>query len=140
MWDALPSLSRVGRSHPLRQPICTIETQVLKQLLSGLGELSAFKEYIGYDAYSTGLFQHNGGTNTATFLSIGTSGKYIFSGGNLNINAGFESQGILDFNNGSGVVLANNAIINFAQGGSILNASSATLTIGSNSLLIVPNN
>ena len=33
MWDALPSLSRVGRSHPLRQPICTIETQVLKQLL-----------------------------------------------------------------------------------------------------------
>jgi hypothetical protein len=36
MWDALPSLSRVGRSHPLRQPICTIETQVLKQLLRDL--------------------------------------------------------------------------------------------------------
>jgi hypothetical protein len=37
MWDALPSLSRVGRSHPLRQPICTIETQVLKQLLNQKG-------------------------------------------------------------------------------------------------------
>jgi hypothetical protein len=48
MWDALPSLSRVGRSHPLRQPICTIETQVLKQLLrSAVASHSQEKEKKG---------------------------------------------------------------------------------------------
>ena len=46
-------------------------------------QLSAASEYIGYAPSATALVQQTGGTNTATFLSIGAGGQYQFSGGTL---------------------------------------------------------
>ena len=106
--------------------------------LSGTGQLSAKNEYIGYDPAAIGLFIQTGGTNTVSFLSINASGRYALSGGTLNNIGGLENRGTLDFDNGNGQLSANNAIINFTLGGSVLNATSSTLTIGANSLLIIP--
>jgi hypothetical protein len=101
--------------------------------------LSAAQEYIGYNASATALLQQTNGTNTTSYLSISSKGTYKLSSGTLQINGiGLENLGTLDFNNGSAELNASNAIINFTQGGSVLNSQSATLTIGTNTLLIVP--
>ena len=44
--------------------------------LSGSGLLSATNEYIGYNSAATALFQQTGGTNSVTYLSIGSGGRY----------------------------------------------------------------
>jgi len=107
--------------------------------LNGTGQLSASREYIGYNATATALLEQSGGTNTANYVSIGTNGEYIFTGGTLQINGGLDNQGVLDFDGGPAVMnAANNTIINLAlPGGEIRNTQSASLTIGTNSLLIV---
>ena len=108
--------------------------------LTGTGQLSAKCEYIGYSNSAAALFLQSGGTNTATFLLIGATGQYRLSGGVLQINGGLENLSTLDFEGGSATLNASSSIINFARPGSILkNAHLASLAIGPNSLLIVPN-
>src|SRR5689334_16075836 len=46
MRNALPSLSRVGRSHPLCRPTCSGEIQVLKRLLTNLDYLCLANTHI----------------------------------------------------------------------------------------------
>jgi fibronectin-binding autotransporter adhesin len=107
--------------------------------LSGTGQFSANREFIGFNPDATALFQQSGGTNTATYISLATNGQYKFSGGVLQINGGLDNQGILDFDDGSAVLNAANSIVNLGQPGSVLNnTQQATLNIGANSLLIVP--
>ena len=65
--------------------------------LSGTGQLSTTNEFIGYNSAAAAVFQQSGGTNTATSLTIGPSGRYRLSGGTLQIaNGGMISQGIFD--------------------------------------------
>ena len=56
--------------------------------LGGTGQLSAANENISYNSAATALFQQTGGTNAANTLAIGTSGRYLFSGGTLQIGSG----------------------------------------------------
>ena len=101
--------------------------------------MSTQTEYIGYNSAATGLFQQSGGTHTASYLSIGQNGQYLFTGGALQINGGLDNQGILDFGGGTATMtVAANSIVNLADGGSVLNSQGASLSIGANSLLIVP--
>ena len=83
------------------------------------------------------MFQQSGGINTAHFVSIGNHGQYKYTGGSLQIEGGFENRGILDFDGSSAVINVANSILNFAKGGSVVNAQAATLTLGAHSLLIV---
>ena len=102
--------------------------------------LSANYEFIGLHG-SSGVFQQSGGTNIIkSGLSIRTTGQYKLSSGTMQISGGLANMGILDFDNGPGILNASaNSLINLAlPGGSLLNTGSATLNVGAGSLLIVP--
>ena len=64
--------------------------------MGGASQLSAASEYIGYAPVATALVQQTGGTNAATFLSIGAGGQYQFSGGTLQAGSGIANQGVFD--------------------------------------------
>jgi autotransporter-associated beta strand protein len=107
--------------------------------LSQSGVLAAVSEYLGAAAPATACFQQTGGSNSTTYLSIGGSNaRYLLSGGTLQINGGLASTGTLDGGGGTGVLsIANSSLVDFSQG-NIVNAGSASLTIGAGSLVIVP--
>jgi hypothetical protein len=106
--------------------------------LSGSGQLTAASEYVGYRAGATALFRQSGGNNTTSFLSFGTGGRYLLTGGTLTAINGFVSAGTLDGGNSPATTrVAGPAIVDFSQG-TIMNAASTSLSIGANSLLIVP--
>jgi autotransporter-associated beta strand protein len=105
--------------------------------LGGNGSLSAANEYVAYGGGSSALFQQTGGTNTTGILSIGSGGKYIFTGGSLGIGNAFTCLGTFDAQNGAGSLsFPGSAIADFSQG-SILNTASTSLALGPNSLLIL---
>ncbi len=101
--------------------------------LSGSSLLSAFTEQIGS---SDSIFQQTGGTNTAAFIDVG-SGYYLLGGGLLQVNGGLHTgDGTLDGGGGSAAIVAGSGSIVDLTG--VVNAASMSLSVGSNSLLIVP--
>jgi autotransporter-associated beta strand protein len=104
--------------------------------LSGTGQLSAKYEYIGFSG--TGSFTQTGGTNSSEYIKICTNGAYTLSSGTMQIKGGLALAGTLDLSGNSTTITASNVILDFAQGGSIHNASLATLNVGTNSLVIIP--
>ena len=106
--------------------------------LSGTALLQASgREQIGLDDDNTGLFQQTGGTNKASLLTIGKSGRYELKGGTLVISYGFRNEGILDCGNSSATLsIPGNSIVDLSKG-SIVNAKTISLNIPSNSILIV---
>ncbi len=106
--------------------------------LSGSSILQSQTEYIGYSG--SGIFNHVSGLNMAGIVSVGSSGRYQFGGGTLQIVAGggFVSQGVFDATGSAGLLdVTGSAIIDFSQRLPI-NSGSMSLSIGPNSLLIVP--
>ncbi len=84
------------------------------------------------------MFQQSGGSNTANYLSIGRYGRYVQSGGTLSlINGSLVNQGTFDGGGGTGSLIASSAIVNLSQG-AVQNTCSMSISIDSNSLLIVP--
>ena len=104
--------------------------------LSSSGLLSATNEYIGYNSAATALFQQTGGTNSVTYLSIGSGGRYQLGGGTLQIGAGLIDSGIFDGGNSPAVLSGSNCILDFSAG--TLQNVGSTLVNLTNSLLIVP--
>ena len=108
--------------------------------LSGSGLLSAASEYVGYDPGATALFQQSGGSNATSFLSIGSGGRYLLSGGTLNItgNGGISNQGVIDFTNSDATLtIGSSCIVDLSQG-TLTKVKAMTVSVGANSLLIVP--
>ena len=108
--------------------------------LSG-GTLTADSELVGTlpsNSYvgGTGTFKQTGGTNTARYVIVKEGCRYELTGGTLNVTQ-MDLFGTLDFGNGDATLSGSGAIVNLA-GGTVLNTSNATLTIGPNSLLVVP--
>ena len=100
--------------------------------------MSAPNEYIGYNSAATALFQQTGGMNSVTYLSIGSSGRYQLSGGTLQINSGLADSGIFDGGNSSAVLSSSsNCILDFSAG-TLQNVGATVVSMGGNSLLIVP--
>ena len=105
-------------------------------VLGGSGHLSAAAEFI--NAYSSGLLQQSGGLNTTDSLFIGTSGTLQLSGGTVQLNGNLVNQGAIDGAGGRGVLsIAGSTIADFSQG-SLVNAGSMSVTVGPDSLVIVP--
>ena len=108
--------------------------------LSGNAVLSASGEYIGYYTPSSALFQQTGGSNSTSYLSIASGGKYFLGGGTMQLAAGggFVNSGTLDCGNANGVLdIVGSSIFDLSQG-TLQNTGSAFLNLGPNSLLIVP--
>ena len=99
--------------------------------------MSAVVEYIGSGLAAAALFQQTGGTNTAGLVSIAPGGYYRLSGGAIQVSGGFANAGVLDGGNAPAVInIAANSLVDLS--GSIVNCGSTSITIGANSLVIVP--
>ena len=103
--------------------------------LSGNSQLSASSEYVGNYA-SAGTFTQSGGTNVVSSLTISTSGSYLLGGGALQVGGEFFNQGIFA-GNGTPVILSAGGILDLTSG-TWQKLSTISLSIGANSLLIVP--
>ncbi len=107
--------------------------------LSGSGVLSTYSESIGLSG--DGTFVQTGGSNSVTALSIGPFGRYQFSGGTLQVNAlgiGIASQGVFDATASTGLLnVSGSEVVDLSQA-TLLNTGSMSLSIGPNSLLLLP--
>ena len=100
--------------------------------LSG-GQLLSTNEYIG--SSSSGAFTQTGGMNSVAMLSIGSSGSYLLGGGSLQV-ANMVNHGL--FAGGSiAAVLDGNGIVDLS-GGTLQDTDNISVSMGANSLLIVP--
>jgi hypothetical protein len=86
----------------------------------------------------TGGLVQSGGTVTATFVDIMSSGTYDALGGTFNVMQRLNVYGGLDFGGSSAVLnLGKNVFANFVRG-DVLNAQNATFTGGAGSLMSFP--
>ncbi|MGO9112862.1 MAG: beta strand repeat-containing protein [Thermoguttaceae bacterium] len=101
--------------------------------LSGGLLLTSFEQIQGAQS----VFQQTGGTNMASAVII-SGGRYLLSGGLLELSSGLQTAGgTLDCGGGSATIqIGSNSIVDLT--GSVVNTASTSLTIGANSLLIVP--
>jgi autotransporter-associated beta strand protein len=104
--------------------------------LSGNGQLSAAGEYVGYAAGATAAFQQTGGRNTTSLLSIGNGSSYLFGGGLLQVNGSLLNQGTFSGSGTPATLIADN-ILDMSSG-TWQNLGAISLSMGANSLLIVP--
>ena len=104
--------------------------------LSGSGHVLATGEYLAFTASATAAFQQTGGTNTTSLLSIGNGGRYLLAGGLLQVNGSLVNQGTFSGGGTSAALSANN-ILDLTSG-TWQNLGEVSLSMGSNSLLIVP--
>ena len=102
--------------------------------LSGNSLLSAVNEYVG-GAAATGSFQQTGGANTVSELTISSGGSYQLAGGTLSVT-GFVNQGVFSGGGASAAISASGMVD--LTGGTWQNLGNISLSMGPNSLLIVP--
>jgi fibronectin-binding autotransporter adhesin len=108
--------------------------------LSGSGQLSVKREYVGYSSQSTALFQQTGGSNSAYYVSVSSGGKYVLSGGTLSLRyGGLSNQGVFDGGNGGGLLRGDDYSIVDLSRGQCVNVGSLSVSMGTSSLLVVPN-
>ena len=104
--------------------------------LSGSGRLQALAENISLSADAAALFQQTGGANTVSLLSIGGNGTYLLAGGTLQVCYSLLNHGIFA-GGGTSATLSGSGIWDLS-GGTLQNLGSISVSIGVNSLLIVP--
>ncbi len=104
-------------------------------LLSGSGVLVSSAEFVGNSR--SGAFTQSGGSNAVGNLSIAVSGRYQFSGGTLQISS-FVNQGIFDATGSSGLLATGGSAIIDVSRAALVNTGSMSLTVGANSLLLIP--
>ena len=104
--------------------------------LSGSGILSAGYESL-WGGNGSGVFKQSGGMNAATFLAIGTSSTYSFTGGTLQVSGGLQNKGIFDGGEAAGTLTLRGSVILDFTTGSIVNTEAMSLAVGANSLVLV---
>jgi mucin-19 len=105
-----------------------------RYVLNGTGQLSTDAEQI----YQNGLFQQSGGTHTASAVYIASDGQFQLSGGTLNIDGiNLDNRGIFDGCGATASLNAKNCIVDLCNG-QLKNVGSMSVSMGDNSLLIVP--
>ena len=79
-----------------------------------------------------------GGANTATTLSIASGGDYLFSGGTLQVGGSLTNLGTFDGGGRAATLIGGpSAIVNLSQG-TLQNTGSLSVSMGANSLLLLP--
>ena len=101
--------------------------------LAGPGVLCAGSETVG----SSGTLVQTSGSNSPGLLNIGSSGYYRFGGGTLQTNS-LLNEGVFDATQSRGFfTVAGNSLVDLSKA-VLVDTSSMTVSIGPNSLLIVP--
>ena len=94
------------------------------------------------DSFSTSgasaLFKQSGGVNSTSYLAIGPGGRYQFTAGTLAINGGLQNWGVFDGAGGQGTLIVSASSVVDLSLGSTVNTGSMSLSIGADSLLIIP--
>jgi hypothetical protein len=106
--------------------------------LRGSGQLSAAEEYVGVEG--TAEFLQNGGANTVGYLSVGSQGQYVLTGGSLLITdqGAVQLYGVLDLGNSTASISAGqDTFLDFSRG-TLSGSGQASLNVGLNSLTIFP--
>ena len=101
--------------------------------LSQTGELHVEE----LDIRAQGKFMQSGGTNTVKYLTGEAAGRYELTGGDLAITRKVDYQGDFDFAGTASTLAIPSGIVDISNV-SFLNAGSATLALGSDTLLIEP--
>jgi len=104
--------------------------------LSGSGQLSAGSEAVSSCSWGPATFLQSGGTNTVSSLSIGSSGVYLLAGGVLQVNGTFLNNGVFA-GSSTPATLSDNNILDLSSG-TWQNLGALSVSMGANSLLIVP--
>jgi hypothetical protein len=136
--DGAGTFNHSGGANTISNSLCVGGAKGIYNL-SGTGQLSATNEYIDGRG-DTALLQQTGGANTASYISIGTKGRYNFTAGTLQLNGSLINQGVFDFAGGSGIWNIAHGITNISSGNLPINTQAASLNVDANSLLIVPTN
>jgi autotransporter-associated beta strand protein len=102
----------------------------------GGGLLSAANMNIGLSS-SLAAFSQTGGSTSAGLILVGTGGRVVVGGGSLTVNSGLTNQGVFDGAGGSASIAATNSIVDFSAG-TLQNVGAMSVSIGLNSLMIVP--
>ncbi len=103
--------------------------------LSGNGILSTGNENIGLPTGGTAIFQHSGGANSTVGLYLSNRGSYVLGGGSLQV---FGIANKWTFSGGaSPAVLIDSGILDLSTG-AWQNLGNISVSMGTNSLLIVP--
>ena len=105
-------------------------------ILSGTSQLSADGEYVGFASGATATFQQTSGTNSTWLMSIGSDGSYLLAGGLLQVSYGLTNQGTFSGGTAAAALSASN-ILDLTSG-TWHNLNSISLSMGTNSLLVVP--
>ncbi|MGO9110647.1 MAG: autotransporter-associated beta strand repeat-containing protein [Thermoguttaceae bacterium] len=105
-----------------------------------LGQPGIYSAITGSDN-GTGLLQQTGGTNSTTYVFVGSGGRYQFSGGILQLNSpgGLQvtSGGTLDGGNAATALnVPANSILDLT--GTLVNTGSMNVSVATNSIVIVP--
>ena len=104
--------------------------------LTGSGYLSAATEYVA--SGGSGTFQQTGGTNSTDSLTIGSLGRYQFTGGGLQLTGGLVNQGVFDATGSTGTLtVTGNGIFDLSQA-VLVSTGSMSLSVGANSLVLLP--
>ncbi len=83
------------------------------------------------------MLQQTGGLNSAQLVFVGSGGTLQVSGGTLQVSGGLQDWGLLDCGGGTGTIsVSSSSIVDLT--GSVANAASTSLSVGPNSLVIVP--
>ena len=98
--------------------------------------MSAASEYIASNPGTTAFFQQTGGTNTVSLLSIGSGGTFLLAGGALQVNGDLVNEGVFAGSN-TPASLSVNCLWDLSSG-SWQGLGDLSVTMGANSLLIVP--
>ncbi|MCK4626189.1 MAG: hypothetical protein KAV00_12805, partial [Phycisphaerae bacterium] len=102
------------------------------------GEIQAYGIYVGGDTTGSGTFIQTGGTATLDLVDVGSTGRYVYTGGNVNFANRFVSRGEFDFDSSSATfAVPQGATLDLGQ--SILaNASNASIQAQANTLVVFP--
>ena len=110
----------------------------LSKIGTGTWTISGSNSSGGVVAVNGGTLNQTRGLNSLCFLTIGNQGCYQFSGGTLQVNGGgLANQGAFNATGGTGLLSAVNSIVDLSLG-TLQNTPSTSLSIGPNSLLLVP--
>ena len=93
--------------------------------------------YAGVGYYGAGTFNQTGGSNVVGYLTIGNGGRYQFSGGTLQVIGGVNRASSTSAGSTGMLMIAGSPIVDFS-GTAFVNTGSMSLSVGPNSLLLLP--
>ncbi|MGE5610440.1 MAG: hypothetical protein ACM359_14405 [Bacillota bacterium] len=101
-------------------------------------DTQTLKTYTSNNQTYAGVLRQTGGTNTTNTLDVQRGARYELAGGSLHVGQSMFLGGTLDFANGTAALDIGPQVIAIWAPGTVTNTNQATLSVGPESLLILP--